>query len=392
MSSPLQHVANSSPSSVFWFTLKALFVLCLAVVVRNVLYNLYSHPLSRFPGPRLAAVTRFWKAYIECILQKSFLNELKQLHATYGDVVRVGPNELHFAAPSAYYDIYNNRNRWDKEESLYHCFGEDASSFGFLAYREAKERRDAMSRMFSTKAIEDSQWIVRDEVNTLCGAFKERNKEGKASDLFYAYRCATMDVVTYLCYGQPLHAVTEPDFRAPLIEAMHASSPIFPFFRHFQFSKALIKNTPPRIAKAIFPDTSGLVRMQQVSAFPLLERIAPSQLNMHQLLRSQIANHVRNPESISHLPHSTTIYHVLLDPEAYRNKSAPSPQSLYEESQALMFGGGDTSASAVMIGTFHLLKNPEILARLRRELLDVWPKLEKEPDLKELEKMPYLVG
>lgn len=57
-----------------------------------------------------------------------------------------------------------------------------------------------------------------------------------------------------------------------------------------------------------------------------------------------------------------------------------------------MFGGGDTTANTIMIGTFYLLKNPSTLARLKKELLDAWPNLLEEPSLKTLESLPYLVG
>ena len=111
-----------------------------------------------------------------------------------------------------------------------------------------------------------------------------------------------------------------------------------------------------------------------------------------QLLKRQIASHITSPETLSALPHSTTIYHLLLNPEAYKSKTAPSGVSLYEESQALMFGGGDTTANVVMIGTFYLLSKPEMAASLKEELLEIWPTLGREPELKDLERLPYLVG
>lgn len=58
--------------------------------------NLYFHPLSHIPGPKLAAVTAYRKAYIECVVQKSWHLELEDLHGRYGPVVRVGPNEVRF--------------------------------------------------------------------------------------------------------------------------------------------------------------------------------------------------------------------------------------------------------------------------------------------------------
>jgi hypothetical protein len=72
--------------------------------------------------------------------------------------------QIHFSSPSAYLEIYNSYNKWDKEKSLYHSFGEDRSSFGFLTYNEAKERRDVLSKLFSKKAIADVQELVLKKV------------------------------------------------------------------------------------------------------------------------------------------------------------------------------------------------------------------------------------
>ena len=52
-----------------------------------VVYNVYFHPLAKFPGPPLAGATEYWKAYIECIASRSFCHELVGLHARYGNTV-----------------------------------------------------------------------------------------------------------------------------------------------------------------------------------------------------------------------------------------------------------------------------------------------------------------
>lgn len=70
--------------------------------------------------------------------------------------------KLHFSDPIAYFAIY--RNKWDKEENLYHSFGEDRSSFGFLHYRDAKERKDVLNKTFSEKATNDAQGLVQQKV------------------------------------------------------------------------------------------------------------------------------------------------------------------------------------------------------------------------------------
>jgi cytochrome P450 len=107
-------------------------------------------------------------------------------------------------------------------------------------------------------------------------------------------------------------------------------------------------------------------------------------------LKQQINDLTDDPEKLKQLPHNLTIYHRLMDPEAFRDKTVPSAGSLYEEGQALMFGGADTVGNTLMVGTHHLLQRPEVLQNLKKELLTAWPTLPKEPRLRDFESLPYL--
>jgi cytochrome P450 len=98
----------------------------------------------------------------------------------------------------------------------------------------------------------------------------------------------------------------------------------------------------------------------------------------------------RNPSLLRDAPYPI-IYHHLLDPEEHKGQGVPSPSSLYEEAQALLYGGTDTVANALMIGVFHILEKPAILRKLKEELLAAWPKIDDIPKYEELEKLPYLV-
>lgn len=86
-----------------------------------------------------------------------------------------------------------------------------------------------------------------------------------------------------------------------------------------------------------------------------------------------------------------TIYHRLMDPEAYRTNTVPPPGSLYEEAQALMFAGGDTTGNTLMIGSFHLLRQSETLKKFKAEIGKAWESSSpNEPRVRDLEKLPYL--
>jgi cytochrome P450 len=281
--------------------------------------------------------------------------------------------QLHFANPQAYHDIYNNKNRWDKESRLYKSFNEDRSSFGFLTYTEAKNRKDVLNRSFSQSAIEGAEGLIVEKTHDLCTAFERQSKNGNGAgvDLHFAFRCMAMDMIMTLCFGKSIHAVDAPDFKAPIVVAMDASSPVFLRFKYSDVYKNMILKCPPKISRILSPMTSGLV-------------------DLNQLLKRQINDLSDDPEKLKLLPHNNTIYHRLMDAEAYRNKTVPSPESLYEEAQALMFGGADTVGNTLMVGTHRLLKKPETMGKLKEELKSAWPELGREPKVTDLEELPYL--
>ncbi|KAK3703653.1 hypothetical protein LTR37_014349 [Vermiconidia calcicola] len=154
---------------------------------------------------------------------------------------------------------------------------------------------------------------------------------------------------------------------------MDASLPVFVRFKHAAWYKNMIIHCPPKLSRIISPETAGLVDLQQE-------------------LKAQITALTDDPANLKKLPHSTTIYHQLLDPNNYRDKHVPDPDSLYEESQALMFGGPDTTGTTLMHGTFYILTMPEVYKKLKKELQQAWPNLEKPPTLDTLEALPYLTG
>lgn len=91
-----------------------LFIGFVGFICLQALYNLFFHPLSKFPGPFWAKQTDVWRTYNLCT--KRFPDTLSALHAKYGPVVRIGPNDLSFQSVDAIEAIYKSGRRVSKSE------------------------------------------------------------------------------------------------------------------------------------------------------------------------------------------------------------------------------------------------------------------------------------
>ena len=48
-------------------------------------YRLFLSPLAKFPGPKLAALTRKYESYYEAVQNYEYLWKIKKLHRQYGE-------------------------------------------------------------------------------------------------------------------------------------------------------------------------------------------------------------------------------------------------------------------------------------------------------------------
>ena len=67
----------------FW--LAGLLLLLLSPLSKCI-YRLTIHPLAKFPGPKLAAVTNMYGAYYDLTHGRSYVKQLPALHDQYGNL------------------------------------------------------------------------------------------------------------------------------------------------------------------------------------------------------------------------------------------------------------------------------------------------------------------
>ncbi|KAF6833647.1 hypothetical protein CPLU01_05368 [Colletotrichum plurivorum] len=360
------------------FLLLAGIVIATCLGAFQIVYNVFFHPLRKFPGPLLAGATPLWKAYQEVIKQETLAQELFILHEKYGNIVRIGPNELHFRKPSAFHDIYHGSRRWDKDPGLYQTPGVKTGSFVFLKYAQAKERREVLLPMFSKKAIQSLEHLVWRNANRLASSIAKTNAANTSIDLLYAFRSFTLDTIMCFTFGNCINALDAPAFSDPLILAMDASLRALPILKNFPFVRNLIYAVPPSFIMKTMPDA---------------ERLAPRLYQVRGMIQRQLHTVLQCPSKLNDVPHQT-IFHRMLDPQAHRSRSVPDMTALHDEGFTLIFAGANTVADTLLMGHWHMMQRTDLLVELRDELATVWPDAETgpPPTLKDLESLPLLTA
>jgi hypothetical protein len=121
-----------------------------------------------------------------------------------------------------------------------------------------------LNRSFSPAAIESSEGLLVEKTRALCAAFERQSKASASVDLFYAFRCMSIDVITTFCFGKSIHAVDEPDFKAPIVVALDAATPVAMYFKYSDLFKNFILKCPPNLSKKLSPLTAGMIDLNQV--------------------------------------------------------------------------------------------------------------------------------
>ncbi len=70
-----------SGASLLLIVLSALF--CYGA--STAIYRLFFDPLAKFPGPKLAALTRYYEAYYDVVQNGQYTYKIDQLHREYGE-------------------------------------------------------------------------------------------------------------------------------------------------------------------------------------------------------------------------------------------------------------------------------------------------------------------
>lgn len=187
-------------------------------VVANAIYRLYFHPLRNFPGPKYRAASRIpWHI---ATVTGSRDRILREMHAKYGHMVRVNPDELSCTDPNAWKDVYGHGTK-GTPGSVPH---KDWTKYGKSvngAYNLLVARPEDHSRMrkiftpaFSDRALKQQEPLFVKYADLLVTKLRQgvEAEPDRKWDMVKMYNFTTFDVMGDLTFGEPLHMLSNAEY------------------------------------------------------------------------------------------------------------------------------------------------------------------------------------
>lgn len=218
---PVSLVAVLSSPSLYlpWLGL-TLILWAFVTAAGRVIYNLFFHPLRRFPGPLVSRATNLWR--ISKLFSGNLHQSVRQLHEEYGPVVRIAPHELSFIESQAWKDIYGHHNSYEmaKDSNFYRPMGKNVADTIISADREHHSLlRRQLSHGFSDRSMRAQEPIFREYVDLLIQRLTERSDTGKPLDMRAWMNFTTFDVIGNLAFGSDFGCLENASYH-PWVEAI----------------------------------------------------------------------------------------------------------------------------------------------------------------------------
>lgn len=199
-----RHALTAAPKGSLGLQTYAYIVLALPLLylAATAIYNIWFHPLSKFPGPKHAVVSNFF--YSKAVSSGNSTKIVCALHEKYGDVVRWGPNELSFASAPAWKDVYERRKD-DKiliKDLLFYRTDDTVRAKHIISTSDPEEHAQMrkMSHAFSSAAILKQEDAIIRYADDLMLAIREKGEQGPIN-LVEFFNWMIFDVLGELAFG-----------------------------------------------------------------------------------------------------------------------------------------------------------------------------------------------
>ncbi|KAJ5771747.1 hypothetical protein N7520_002276 [Penicillium odoratum] len=338
-------------------------------VTLGVIYRIYLHPISHFPGPKLAAATHLYEFWFN--RRGDFLWEIKRLHGQYGPIVRITPEEVHIQDASYYDEIYAGGTRIrDKDPRFVQIFSAPHAMVSIVDHAHHKQRRGLLGEFFSKRSVVAMEGIINEKIKKLIARLTELKGTGNVVNMEAAFAAVTADIITQHAYGQSCNHLEDPDFNKKWKDAVLETMGSRVSIKHFPILLSFLRVIPLGIMLLI---NSGIAEILRIEAL------------IRKLSHQKIQNSKVGPKE-----GKMTIFDAMNDEIVPAEQR--TPEYLVDEGHILLLAGTETTAKTLTTCMFYLLETPSALSKLRTEIKEIQRSTSKPPSWDSLQQLPYLTA
>lgn len=363
--------------AIVWLSAAAALVwLAIAPVIKN-------RRLRNVPGPRayaLSSAPLAWDAW-----KARSIHKIQELHASYGPVVRVRPDQVSFNSLSALRTIYGAGSSFERTAfySMFDAFGK-ANMFTFASGTLHRERKKLLSHMYSNQTVLGPHYsqLVQRKVAAFLNLVETEPQ--RASEIFSSLHYFSLDAISEFVYG-PDHGGTralkgnksDRDMISDILDP--ARRRLSWFLVHF-----------PALTRWLISRT-GLLELliTKLGLLPMSKPFTYSGIRSHALKAFYAFDSASIQEQQQQA--NTTVIGRLFQ---VREKQGLDDMDIASECADHLLAGIDTTSDSLMfvIWALSLPKNEACQTKLRDEVSCISVDSQGLPEPKDLVRLPYLTA
>ncbi|GAP90553.1 putative cytochrome P450 [Rosellinia necatrix] len=172
-------------------------------IIGHMVYNIFLHPLRKYPGPLSHRMTILPHAMYQFSGRLPF--RVSELHKQYGPVVRIAPGELAFSSIQAWRDIYGHKKNGEEEfpkyDGIYKLVKGLPTSIINSDRQEHGLLRRQLAHGFSDRSMREQEPIIGSYVNLLISRLRDASQKSTSQNLREWYNWTTFDIIGDLSFG-----------------------------------------------------------------------------------------------------------------------------------------------------------------------------------------------
>lgn len=286
----------------------------------------------------------------------------RRLHEKYGDRVRVSPTQISYNNAQSFRDIYGARiGNYDLNPKDPKNYGNPANGVAWILSNTGDDHvrvRRAFSPAFSEKALRDQEDLFQKYADQLMAAL--RNLSSRPINMVDWFNYATFDIMSDLTFGDSLHLLDGPP-----------------------------ENPWRDWVNAQFVDIKALAGMVALKQWDFLGELIPY-LIPKSIMDKHHESHNRAAEKVDRRVATKTdrpdIWTQVLREQGEKGLSK---EEMHSNAVLFMMAGTETTATSLAATTYYLLKNPDKLQKLTREVRSAF-KTDEQINFDALLRLPYL--